>query len=113
MRVLARVKGWLAVLLVVFLVAACSDSNEPGDTSLTIENESGVTIAIVQFSECTDPEWGDDRLDDDEFLEDGDSKTFDVEPGCYDIRVIYVDESFDVQLNKEISEGEEFVYTAD
>lgn len=110
MRVLGRVKGWLAVLLVV-LVAACSDNNDPGDTSLTIENESGVTIAIVNFSDCDDPEWGEDRLDDDEFLEDGESKTFDVDAGCYDIRVIFVGGASETQLDNQIDDGEEFVYT--
>jgi hypothetical protein len=110
MRVLGRVKGWLAVLLVV-LVAACSDNNDPGDTSLTIENESGTTIAIVNFSDCDDPEWGEDRLDDDEFLEDGESKTFDVDEGCYDIRVIFVGGASETQLDNQIDDGEEFVYT--
>ena len=110
MRVLGRVKGWLAVLLVV-LLAACSDNNDPGDTSLTIENESGVTIAIVNFSDCDDPEWGEDRLDDDEFLEDGESKTFDVDAGCYDIRVIFVGGASETQLDNQIDDGEEFVYT--
>ena len=110
MRVLGRVKGWLAVVLVV-LLAACGDNNDPGDTSLTIENESGVTIAIVNFSDCDDPEWGEDRLDDDEFLEDGESKSFDVDSGCYDIRVIFVGGESRTSLDNQIDDGEEFVYT--
>ena len=111
MRVLGRLKGLLTVLLVVLLVAACGDENDPGDTSLTIENESGVTIAIVNFSDCDDPEWGDDRLDSDEFLEDGESKSFDVDAGCYDIRVIFVGGASQTQLDNQIDDGEAFVYT--
>ena len=110
MRVLGRVKVLLAILLVAFL-AACGDDNDPGDTSLTIENESGVTIAIVNFSDCDDPEWGEDRLDSDEFLEDGESKSFDVDPGCYDIRVIFVGGASETQLDNQIDDGEAFVYT--
>ena len=113
MRVLRRVKGWLAVMLVVLLVAACSDSNEPGDTLLTIENESGARVAFVQCSDCGDPEWGPDRLDDDEFIDDGDSRSFDVDPGCYDIQVTLVGGEEVTEFGAEISEGEEFVFTVD
>ena len=113
MRILGRVRGWVAVLLVSFLVAACGDSNEPGDTSLTIENESGITIAIVNFSDCDDPEWGDDQLDSDEFIEDGESRSWGVNDGCYDIRVIYVGGTSETLLDQQIDDGEDFIWTVD
>jgi hypothetical protein len=106
-------KGWMAALLLVVLVAACGDNNDPGDTSLTIDNESGVVVAFVQYSDCADPEWGPDRLDDDEFIEDGERRSFDVDPGCYDIRVTFVGGSEVIELDNQIDDGEEFVLTLD
>ncbi|HEX6644538.1 MAG TPA: hypothetical protein VF037_07670 [Gemmatimonadales bacterium] len=113
MRMIGRVRSWLAVLAIAVAAAACSDSNEPGDTTLTIQNDSGVDIAIVNFSNCDDPEWGEDRLDDDEFIEAGEDRTFDIEDGCWDIRVIFVGGAAQTDLGNEIAEGEDFTWVVD
>ena len=82
-----RIGKWLLVLVAALFFAACSDSNEPdGDTQIRVVNETGGTIFRVFYSDCDDPDWGDDRLDSDEVIEDGDTRGFDVDPGCYDIR---------------------------
>lgn len=108
---MTRIRGWLAVLAVL-LVAACGGDG-PDSGTLTIENNSGVTIAIVNFSDCGDPEWGPDQLDPDEFIEDGESRSWDVDVGCYDIRVIFVGGAEQENFDQEIEQGDDFIWTVD
>ena len=53
MRVLGRAKGWMALVVGALLVGACGDDGPEGAT-LTIDNQSGVTIGYVYFSDCDD-----------------------------------------------------------
>lgn len=101
----------MAGLAVALAVAACGDGEEPGGAILTINNTSGSVIGFVYFTACPEPEWGDDHLGEEEAILDGASRSFDVNPDCYDIRVLSfpdleVQELFEV----EIAEGAEFIW---
>lgn len=111
-----RLGKWLLVLVAALLFAACSDSNEPdGDTQIRIVNASGTTIFRVFYSACDDADWGDDRLDSDEVIEDGDDRGFDVSEGCYDIRadldVTGTPVNQRTEFGVEISDGEIHEFT--
>jgi hypothetical protein len=53
--------------------------------SLVLKNESEETICFVFISPATSEEWGDDWLGDEETIEPGDTYTFDVIVGTYDL----------------------------
>ena len=76
-----------ALAVLPLLLAACG--GEPTDpltnASIVIHNASGVAITAVEYARCSDDEWGDDRLDSGEVIAPGASRTFIVEPGCWDV----------------------------
>lgn len=113
MRVLGRAKGWMALVAAALLVGACGGDGPEGAT-LTLDNQSGVTIGYVYYSDCDDLEWGEDRLGDTEVIQDGDDRSFDVDAGCYDIRLenLGVGEGFLFAEMRDvvIDEDEEFVW---
>jgi hypothetical protein len=106
-----RISRWLAVLATVLLFAACGGDNEPnGDTQIRVVNTTGETIFSILFSNCDDINWGEDRLDDDEVVETGTERSFDVNDGCYDIRADFDLNGADQQtiFAVEIEDGEIF-----
>lgn len=74
--------------LAVLAVAACGDdsSGPTPEGTLTIVNGSAQTILIVNFSDCSESTWGSDRLGASEVIAAGASRSWDVTPGCYDVR---------------------------
>ena len=101
----------LFAALAIF-AAGCSDSNEPnGDTQLRLINSTGSTILFVYYSDCDDQSWGDDRLDDDETIADGDDRFFDVDPGCYDLRADLAGGGSETLFGVQIDEDETFEWT--
>ncbi len=107
-----RITRWVAALCSVLLFAACS-SEPNSDTQIVVVNETGETIFRVFYSDCTDPQWGDDRLEDDEVIETGNEREFNVDEGCYDIRADFDLNGLDqvTLLNQEIDEGEVLEFT--
>ncbi len=87
---------WLPVILVGLAVIAaslaCSFGSSGQDSGVTLVNRSDSTICFVQMSPATDQYWGDDWLDSAETIDPGDSRSFDVEPGVWDLRAMTCDQ---------------------
>jgi hypothetical protein len=59
-----------------------------GTAVITMINQSGEAICYVNISPVTDQYWGDDWLGSSETVGNGESRTFEVEPGGWDIRAM-------------------------
>ncbi len=107
----------LALLVLPVLFLACGggeapveDANEPvieeevvRNGTITINNElGGWDLWYCYASSAEDGEWGEDRFGS-EIIEDGDSFSFDVPIGTYDIKVIDVDD--DEYILRDVSVG--------
>ena len=107
-----RVSRWVVALLAAVVFAGCS-SEPNSDTQIVVVNATGETIFGVFYSDCDDPQWGDDRLDEEEDIATATERAFNVDPGCYDIRVDFDESGLDqvTLLNQEIDEGEILEFT--
>lgn len=108
----------------VFLAAACGkdntgpDTNDGGgsipptqatETKVVIRNHSMHTLMEVRYSSCSALTYGDD-------IQTGatgpnESFSFEVSPGCYDVKVVDSDGTFAEFLGNDVSEGTSFVIT--
>ncbi|MBP7928849.1 MAG: trypsin-like peptidase domain-containing protein [Acidimicrobiia bacterium] len=59
---------------------------------VTVENSSGEVVCHVQISPTSDETWGSDWLDSEEVLPDGESRSFRLEGGEYDMRALDCDQ---------------------
>lgn len=107
-----RISRWVVALLAAVVFAGCS-SEPNSDTQIVVLNATGETIFRLFYSDCEDPQWGEDRLDEDEVIENAEERAFNVDPGCYDIRA-----DFDLNgqdqvtlLGQEIDENTIFEWT--
>lgn len=82
---MSRVRS--SLLLVAALAAtACRDATGLQDATITLVNQSALRVEYVFISQCTDPDWGPDRLEADEIIAAGASRQFTVEAGCWDMQ---------------------------
>lgn len=58
----------------------------PTQALLVVRNASTVALTAVQFSACSETTWGGNRLDANESIAPGQSRSWQVTPGCYDVR---------------------------
>jgi hypothetical protein len=68
-------------------VTAATASGCTTGTCLVMDNTSTLTVEVVNFSSCSSPTWGPDRLEGN-VIAPGGSFEWDVTPGCYDVRGI-------------------------
>jgi hypothetical protein len=59
----------------------------PSGGGVNIANESGETICYLYISPTTSDEWGEDWLGSAGTIASGETRSFDVDPGDYDLRV--------------------------
>ena len=85
--------------------------NDPGGATLTIDNQSGGPVASVQFTGCDELEWGENQIDESETIAAGVQRSFDVDPGCYDIRAGSGTGVYQQERDVEIPAGEAHVFT--
>jgi hypothetical protein len=64
-----------------------------GDFQITVANESPDEVCYVLISNSESEDWGDDWLSGDETIAPGDSKTFTVSGGQYDVQLESCDEA--------------------
>jgi len=85
-RTLGRLGGVLPFIAVETVLAAYESgaATTTADTSLTIQNTDKTSICFVYISLITSTNWGSDQLGN-RSLATGQSVTFDIEPGDYDI----------------------------
>ena len=102
-----RRSAWLAAAVALCLLAGLVGSiNASGDTRFRCVNGLGNwDIHQVHFSLSSNTNWGDDRLRSDQILSPGESETWDVDPGTYDLRAIDEDGDTYRRMGVCISEG--------
>lgn len=98
----------LALLAAVVLSAAACETplltEEPAveEATLMLANESANSIYFVYISPCSASGWGSDRLGSDEVVASGRTRSWTLEPGCYDLKAVDsmgdAAEEMDVQL---------------
>lgn len=79
----------VAATAMVLGLAACGDGKATGVTeqsTLVLRNDAPVPIQFVQFARCTDESWGPDRLGATETIAPGAIRTWNIAPGCWDLR---------------------------
>lgn len=91
-------KGLVVIVGLGILSFACGDDNptSSGTVTVTIKNDItllGVGFAIndVYITPTSTTSWGSDRLGANEQIEHGQSKSFEVAKGTYNLRVIDTD----------------------
>lgn len=81
---------------------------EGGTASLTLVNNSGKKVCYVYISPNTNDSWGDDWLGEEEIIRPGESRTFYLEPGFYDLRADDCDgepiaEEYDEEISGDVT----------
>ena len=113
-------RAWLlcALGLGLLLVSCGEDASGPEPctgTCLVVSNVSDLRIEEVDFSLCSASDWGPNKLGTDE-IGPGNSREWEVSPGCYDIRAIAKDGDgwcSNAEFGTQISDGERHVMQYD
>ena len=74
----------IAYMALPLILGGC----EVEDSFLTIENHSNIKIVSIFVSAAGDDSWGPDQLASDVLLP-GAMKNFAIDPGTYDVRVVF------------------------
>lgn len=102
-------KAVLAVA-VLFSAAACEDTGtNPNQGEIRINNQSTWRINAVYIAACGSGSWGDDELI--SSLAPNLSMGFDVDPGCWDVRLVDEYGIPDEYRGIQIEAGEEYMLT--
>lgn len=89
--VLRRARRLLA-LAVLLAGAGCRDATGTRPATVTLTNRTALRVEYVFFSQCTDEDWGLDRLGEKEVVAPGASRTWnDLDPGCWDFQAVLED----------------------
>ena len=85
---IASKRAGVALVLIVVLGGCGNAPTEPSDPpELEVINGSGKTVTFVNISPCADPNWGANKLDG--TIKPGKSHSWQLTPGCYDLRAGY------------------------
>jgi hypothetical protein len=106
----------LPCLIVLALVlAGCGGdaSGPPGPTegTLVIRNACAFSIAEVNFSRCSDTQWGSNRLAAGDSIAVGTELSWAAASGCYDVRVRAAGRDWVARFGIDIRTGEVTVVT--
>lgn len=79
---------FVAVAALVVTALACGNGGGTGGSgpSVTLVNNSGQTVCYVYISPTNETTWGEDQLGSTETISSGNSRTFSVSAGNYDLR---------------------------
>ena len=111
----------VAAALAALTLAACGGDDgstgpgpgpAPSQAKLVIKNASSLTIAVVRFSDCSDVSWGPNRLGANETIAAGGQRSWDVTPGCYDIRAEATTGSKVEWMDRQLAAGQTREFTA-
>jgi len=112
---------WIFALALSAIIAACGSSQQEigttarlggSNTQIRIVNDLGrYTIRYVYISPASDDSWGTDRLGSSEVLRVGQSKTWDIDAGNWDLRVKDEDGDTYTKRGIRLSSGKTYVWT--
>ena len=102
----------LATALLTLATTACDDLIGLNDAIL-LENESETSITRVYIRDCDSTDWGIDRLGADEVIGPDESRGFDVDQGCYDLRADFLTGGNTQEHEIEIDENDQFIWRID
>ena len=107
---LRRSLGALALVGALAGVTGCDDITGSDDATIIVENNASVSVFFLYISPCTDDSWGSDELGSNETIAPGADREFDVDPGCYDLRAEFSDDTFAEDYGVDLDEGDEFTW---
>ena len=88
----------LALLAALAVVPGCMMSRPNvytggggGYGSVLLLNQTDTAIHYVYVSSCSNNSWGEDQLGDAEVIMPGNSRTFSMSPGCWDLKAEFSD----------------------
>jgi hypothetical protein len=84
---LTRTLALFATTLAFTALTACGGGDDPGDSSLTIDNGSSYILLEINVSPVDEASWGPDLLGS-ETLDPGDSLVIELDCDVYDIRIL-------------------------
>ena len=83
-----------------------------GEGTITVTNDSDITLDEVYSSTCDDDEWGDDLMGV-ELLEPGEAVDITVDAGCWDLRAVAEDDQDVDAYSITVEDGDELEWTVD
>lgn len=112
---------WVLALAIGAFVVACGGGQQEigttarlggSNTRITITNGLGsYTIRYVYISPASDDSWGADRLGSSQVLSPGQSETWDIDPGTWDLRVKDSDGDTYTKRNIRLDNGRTYTWT--
>ena len=102
----------IATAILAFSVSACDDLIGLDDAIL-LENESEASITRVYIRDCDSTDWGVDRLGADEVVGPDESRGFDVDEGCYDLRADFLTGGNTQEHGVEIERDDQYIWRID
>jgi len=83
--------------------SGASRSGSSGNASLVVINNAPKTIYYLYASPCSSSSWGPDRLDSSQVISAGETVSFVMTPGCWDLRAVFADDTDVIRRNAQIS----------
>ncbi len=97
-------------LLALIAVAAFAASPATAQSSLVVANQTGTAVYYFYASPCSSSGWGEDRLGTD-VISAGSSYSFDITPGCWDLKVRFSDGDELTQSRQQVRRGATVTWT--
>ena len=102
----------LPVVALAFALSGCMSttryvptggSSGGSGASLVVINNAPVSVFYLYASPCSSDSWGPDRLDSDQVISSGETASFTMTPGCWDLKAVFRDGTDVVRRNAQIS----------
>lgn len=83
--------------------SSSGSSSSGHGASLVVINNASQPVYYLYASGCSESNWGPDRLDDDQVIMPGDTASFTMTTGCWDLRAVFRDGTDVVRRNANIT----------
>ena len=80
-----------------------SVTSRSSGASLVVINNASVSVFYLYASPCSSDRWGPDRLDSDQVIRTGETVSFTMTPGCWDLKAEFSDGRETIRRNAQIS----------
>lgn len=89
-------------------IEALEDLEElDGSATLVLINSTTTSVYFVYISECSSSDWGPDRLGASETIAVNASRSWTLDPGCWDVRAEFSDDGY-AETSVTLGAGEEY-----